>query len=326
MYEINVSISGCFLLFYPEISFIQDSDIMLFSSILPIVSSNKHIQSFLDRVKPKVLKVYANFYADRKILNRDFKGDYNSYVYILVNKLNGKIYVGSSTKITNRVRNYLSPGHLSAHKRPISSAIIKYGWIHFAFIVLEQVDTSLYNLEDRETYWIKHLNPDYNVFKEGTRNAGISHSDETKLAMSMKMSRGSIYIYNESKQLLAIAPSMISLALSLGSKSISVSIKRAISQGLLFRSSWYLTREPINVNDKPVIEVGTEDYKILIERMISQKHLLKAIFVFKDGEFIRKFDGVMSAAKELKMSHNTIKECSEKNTMYKGYRFSYHRI
>jgi hypothetical protein len=140
------------------------------------------------------------------------------------------------------------------------------------------------------------------------------------------MSRGPIYIYNESKQLLAIVPSMISLALSLGSKSISVSIKRAISKGLLFRSSGYLRSEPINVNDKPVIEVGTEDYKILIEKMIRQKHLLKAIFVFKDGEFIRKFDGVMSAAKELKVSHNTIKECSEKNTMYKGYRFSYHRI
>jgi len=326
VYEINVSVSSCFLLFYPEISHIQDSDITLFSSILPVVSSNKHIQSVLDRVKSKGLKVYENFYDDRKILNRDFKDNYNSYIYIIVNKLNGKIYVGSSTKITNRVRNYLSPGHLSAHKRPISSAIIKYGWINFAFIVLEQVDTSLYNLEDRETYWIKHLNPNYNVFKEGTRNVGISHSDETKLAMSIKMSRGSIYIYNESNQLLAIAPSMISLALLLGSKSISTSIKRAISQGLLFRSSWYLTREPFNMNDKPVIEVGSEDYKILIEKMISQKHILKAIFVFKDGEFIRKFDGVMSAAKELKVSHNKIKECCEKNTMYKGYRFSYHNI
>ena len=43
--------------------------------------------------------------------------------------------------------------------RPISSAILKYGLVNFAFIVIEEVDTDLHNIEIRETYWIKHIKP-----------------------------------------------------------------------------------------------------------------------------------------------------------------------
>jgi hypothetical protein len=328
--EINLLVSGGFLLSYYDGTYILDAaDIMSFSSILPVVvSSNRHIESVLDRVKPsKVLKVYENFYLDRKLVYKEFKGDFNSYVYLIVNKLNGKIYVGSSRNLKNRVNSYLNPVHLSTYKRPVSNAIIKYGLINFAFIVLEQVDISQVHIEVRETYWIKHLKPDYNATKEAARNEGACHSEETKLAISKLKSKGSIFIYDEFKQLLVIAPSMTSLAVLLGNKSISISIKRAMKEGSLFRSSWYLASEPFNKNDKANIEeVGTEDYKILIERMVSQKHILKAIFVFKDGEFICKYNGVMYAAKELKISHNTIKESIDKNTTYKGYRFSYHRI
>jgi len=300
---------------------------MMSMSILPVFS-NKNIQSVLDRIKPiYVLKVYENFYADRRILYKDFNGDTNSYIYLIVNKLNGKIYVGSSRSLKNRASNYFNLAHLaSQERRPISSAILKYGLVNFAFIVIEQVDTSLYNIEVRETYWIKHLKPDYNATKDAARNIGGIHTSETKLALSIKKSKGSIYIYNEFKQLLAIAPSMISLAILLGNKSISISLKRAIKEGSLFRSSLYFTREPININDKPLIETGTEAYTDLIKRMNSQKHIRKAIFVFKDGEFICKYDGVMAVAKALKLSHNAIKESIVNNTTYKGYRFSYHRI
>lgn len=328
IYVFNVSVSGCYfsLPCLNNIN-IQDLDIISFSSFLPVVFSSQHIQSVLDRIKPtKVLKVYENFYTDRKILYKEFKGNSNCYVYLIVNKLNGKIYVGSTRNLKSRASDYLNPAHLSTYKRPITSAIIKYGLINFAFIVLEQVDTSIYHIEVSETYWIKHLKPDYNATKEAARNEGKIHSEEVKLAISKMKSKGSIYIYNEIKELIVIAPSMISLAILLGSKSISISIKRAIKDGSLYRSSWYLTREPFNINDKPKIEVGSLEYKNLIERMISQKHVKKAIFVFKDGEFICKYDGVMSAARELKISHNSIKGSIDKNTIHKGYRFSYHRV
>jgi len=55
--------------------------------------------------------------------------------------------------------------------------------------------------------------------------------------LSIKKSSGSVYIYNEFKQLLVIAPSLVSIAVLLGNKSISISLKRAISEKSLYRSS-----------------------------------------------------------------------------------------
>jgi hypothetical protein len=74
------------------------------------------------------------------------------------------------------------------------------------------------------------------------------------------------------------------------------------------------------------MEVPSPDYANLIDQMKSQKHILKAVFVFKDGQFLCKYDGVMSAEKALKISHETIKMNIVNKTTYKGYRFSYHRI
>ena len=290
--------------------------------------TNKNILSVLDRVKPgKAIEIYENFYNDRKELYKEYKGDKKGYVYVIINKLNGKCYVGSTRSIKVRIMNYFNLAHIVAQKgRPISSAILKYGLVNFALVILEEVDLELHNLEERETFWIRHIKPEYNAIKEAARNLGIPHTMETKLKMSKLLSTGSIYIYNEFKELLAIAPSLISLAVLLGNKSLSISLNRAIREKSLFRSSWYLSREPINENEKPLMEVPSLDYTNLISQMISQKHIRKAIFVFKDGEFLCKFDGVMNAEKALNISHETIKTNIEKKSTYKGYRFSYHRI
>ena len=198
---------------------------------LPIV--NKNILSVIDRIKPvEVLEIYENFYNDRKVLYKKYKMD-SSYrtpkIYVIINKLNGKCYVGSTRSLRHRVIAYFNLALLATQKsRPISSAILKYGLVNFAFVIIENVDTNMYNIEERETYWIKRLKPEYNATKEAARNIGASHTDATKLVISKKKSTGSVYIYNEFKELLAIAPSLISIAILLGSKSISVSIKRLL--------------------------------------------------------------------------------------------------
>jgi hypothetical protein len=173
------------------------------------------------------------------------------------------------------------------------------------------------------------LNPEYNATKDAARNIGSSHTDVTKLLISTKKScrrPGSVYIYNEFKQLLAIAPSLTSLAVLLGNASISISIKRAIKDELLFRSSWYFSLVPFNGEENPLIEVPSPDYTNLITQMKSQKHIRKAVFVYKDNKLLGKYDGIMSVEKALKISHDTVKKNIENNTTYKGYNFSYHRI
>ena len=120
---------------------------------------SKNIVSVIDRIKPgKFIEVHENFYKDRKELYKKFKDDKRGWIYVIVNKLNGKCYVGSSKSLQSRLRNYFNLAHLAAQKnRPLSHAIIKYGLVNFAFIIVEEVDMTVNNLEDRETYWIKHI-------------------------------------------------------------------------------------------------------------------------------------------------------------------------
>ena len=115
----------------------------------------------------------------------------------------------------------------------------------------------------------------------------------------------------------------------------------------LFRSYWYISKQPFNQNsslckdlEKPLMEINSPEYFYLIEKMKSQKHIRKAIFVFKNGEFFKKYDGIVEAEKDLKISgacalkssppgsisHDTINSNIEKNTIYKGFKFSLHRI
>lgn len=302
------------------------SGIILFLGSLILL--NKNISNALERLNPnKALKIFENFYKDRKELYKEFKGDKKGYIYMIVNKLNGKCYVGSTRSIKVRLYNYFNIALVAMQKgRPISSAILKYGLVNFAFIIIEEVDLNIHNLEERETFWIKQIKPEYNSVKEAARNNSIPHSEETKLKISKSKSSGSIYIYNEFKVLLVIVPSLKSLAVSLGNASICISLKRSIDNESLFRSSWYISKHPFNEYDKPLIEISTNEYVNLIEEMKSQKHIRKAIFVFKDGEFLQKFDGILAVSKALNISHETIKSNIEKNTTYKGYSFSYHRI
>ena len=269
---------------------------------------NKNISNALDRLNPnKALKLFENFYKDRKELYKEFKGDKKGYIYMIVNKLNGKCYIGSTRSIKVRLYNYfnIALAALYAQKgRPISSAILKYGLVNFAFIIIEEVDLNVHNLEERETFWIKQIKPEYNSVKEAARNNSIPHSEETKLKIYKTKSSGSVYIYNEFKVLLVRVPSLKSLAVLLGDASISISLKRSIENESLFSATpyWYISKHPFNENDKSLIEFYSNEYVNLIEEMKSLKHIRKAIFVFKDGEFLQKYDGILAVEKALKIS------------------------
>jgi group I intron endonuclease len=87
------------------------------------------------------------------VLYKKYKRDSNARIYIIINKLNGKCYVGSTKSLRHRVLAYFNLALLITQKRrPISSAILKYGLVNFAFVIIEEVDTNLYNIEERETY------------------------------------------------------------------------------------------------------------------------------------------------------------------------------
>ena len=93
---------------------------------------NKKIINALYKLKPnKALKIYMNFYNDIKELYKIFKvyssrirSEFRSnprtcfarkrYVYMIVNKLNGKCYLVSTNSIKVIFYNYFNLAHLSA--------------------------------------------------------------------------------------------------------------------------------------------------------------------------------------------------------------------
>lgn len=72
------------------------------------------------------------------------------YIYIIVNKLNNKCYINNTRLI--KVRLYSSFNIILAviqKEKLISSTILKYKLINFAFIIIKKVDLNVYNLEKR---------------------------------------------------------------------------------------------------------------------------------------------------------------------------------
>ena len=106
-----------------------------------------------------------------------------SGIYLWVNNINKKSYVGKSVNIFNRLnKNYLSNSYIfkNRDKMAICAAILKYGIGNFTFYILEIIDQikkeELFFKPDelksisfkeilsiRENYWHSIINPSYNT-------------------------------------------------------------------------------------------------------------------------------------------------------------------
>ena len=94
-----------------------------------------------------------------------------SGVYVCINLVNGKMYVGSAY-LNSMYRRYR--GHLYLAKggsKIVNNSVLKYGLINFAFIVIETISTcnsaqdkkALLSMEQK---YIDQLKPAYNILKK----------------------------------------------------------------------------------------------------------------------------------------------------------------
>jgi group I intron endonuclease len=260
--------------------------------------------------------------------------------------------------------------HKKNKNMPIIQALLKYGQEHFAVLIVEHVSSK--QLTIRETLYIMELLPYYNVLKQGYSSLGYKHTEATKhmlseLAKNRKHSEKTksliskalvgennpfynknhsfeskirmieansaypVYIYNSFKILLFILPSVKTLAKLINSN--HATIVNYIKKGESFRGEWYITNLPYHISSTPLIKSRpSEEFDELISDMIKNKHIKKAIFVYKSDpfgqaiEFINKFEGVTHAQKELNIHHLIIKKHALNNISYKNLIFSYERL
>lgn len=100
-------------------------------------------------------------------------------IYMWINKLNGKKYVGSSVDLRRRLLEYYNVNRLlNESSMPINVALLKYGYHNFSLTILEICDVD--NLMSREKHFFEEYTPEYNILDtpgNPSRGSGWRHSE-----------------------------------------------------------------------------------------------------------------------------------------------------
>lgn len=85
-----------------------------------------------------------------------------AYIYKIINDINQKIYIGKTEfSIEKRFKEHCRDAFKRKNeKRPLYSAMKKYGIEHFSVQLVEETD----NPEEREQYWIQYYNSYHNGY------------------------------------------------------------------------------------------------------------------------------------------------------------------
>jgi len=130
------------------------------------------------------VKVYEDTYVMKNVILKENIG--KSGIYMWTNKLTGDIYVGQSSDISKRFKNYFNVSYIKSKKGfIISRALIKYGYSNFSLTILEYCNIS--DLLIREQYYFYKLKPQNNILKIAGSSLGFIHSDETKAKISKSL-------------------------------------------------------------------------------------------------------------------------------------------
>lgn len=265
-----------------------------------------------------------NFYSDKEILLKEYNN--KSGIYLIHNDINGKEYVGSGIDLKRRLATYYFPSRL-IDNRYISNSIMKYGHSNFTVVILHILgDTSssgaVYsatkeNLINKEQEYIDLYKPVLNINPTAGSSMGFKHTEETKNLLS-EFRKG---------------------------KPLSEETKKKLS--ILFSGKlnpfWSKTHTPETLEKMSKSKIGKlnpmfnkEKSKEFIEQMYKDKtginnpmygkaksketleKLRKKVYIYDSNkQFIRCYDSVGFAVKDLHIAAETIKKYLDTDKKYK---------
>ena len=116
-------------------------------------------------------------------------------IYLIRNKINGKVYVGQTSDLYYRYKSHEGSAKLTdKYNRPLILAFKKYGFNSFEFSILEKPPKDKKILTEREQYWMDKFQcykPDkgYNACPAANSPLGYKHTEETKRKVSIASSK-----------------------------------------------------------------------------------------------------------------------------------------
>lgn len=168
----------------------------------------------------KYEKLYKNLHQREVQLEILKDNKFKAGIYMILNKIDNKKYVGSA--VTNRIhvrfRNHFFNGTGS---KLTAKAVALYGVENFEFYILEyfpgfvkkeNLSSAHLALLQLETKYIQELKPEYNILQNGGSSLGYKHSKETKTNISTQV------LTQERKQLLTKLASLKKYNLELKTK------------------------------------------------------------------------------------------------------------
>lgn len=109
-----------------------------------------------------------------------------SGVYVFVNNVNGRMYVGSAVCLYSRLRDYYQEWYQNRTNTLIVRAMKHHGISNFTIGILELTDKL--GAVEAEQKWIDAIKPEYNILKKAGSSLGYTHKAEDiqKISDAMK--------------------------------------------------------------------------------------------------------------------------------------------
>jgi len=128
------------------------------------------------------IKSYSNAEADKGKILSDNQN--KSGIYMWTNNINKKRYIGSSTNLRRRFREYFNINYLLQNNSMyICNSLLKHDYCNFSLTILEYCSPD--KCLEREGYYLKLFKPEYNISQDPTAPfSGRKHSDKSKTIMS----------------------------------------------------------------------------------------------------------------------------------------------
>jgi group I intron endonuclease len=237
----------------------------------------------------------------------------NSGIYLIKNKINDKVYIGSSINFKNRWYKHKS-GKGSIH---LFNSILKYGLENFEFKILENFDISKNRklLYDKEQKWMDFYNiskyNSYNIRFKATPNMTTKRDESFKEKMReirLKLSIGSkpIIQYTLDGNFIKhwSSSSEVERTLNLRARNISGACKG--EQHTAFGFIWKYENEPLE--DSFIEQIKNRRPKI---KCVIQKSLT--------GEIINFFNSMKDASKKTGYNYSRLGIACNKGVKYNGF-------
>ena len=246
-------------------------------------------------------------------MNKETNDEKKWCVYVHINKINGKMYVGITCKSPNvRWRN----GEGYHTQQVIYKAIQKYGWDNFEHIIICQ-NKSKREAKNIEKYLIKNWNTKspfgYNVTEGGDGSYGYHHTEKTRKQMS-EMRKGEnhpLYGKHHSEETKnKISNSKSGEKHHLYGKHRSEEARKSISNAL--KGSHLSEERKKKISDAHKGKhIPQEVREKIRESVISAKSdkVNKVLQYDKEGNLIRIWNSIKQIQEELQISYSAINSC-----------------